>query len=838
MTKDVISNILKNKKDYFGLTVAEANKSLKEYGLNSRSQVKKKTWLGRIKHIFLEPMMLLILITAVVYYFFGDALEAMIFFLAILPIGIMEYFQEKRTDDTVEALDKMMVESCKVYREEKLITVEVKNLVPGDLVYLAAGDKVPADGYLLKSAGLSLDEAILTGESNPVIKSAVLSEVNISDDLNLLKKGTLVVQGDGEMLVITTGVHTEYGKIGVLLQNIDKEQTPLQKKIYNLVRLIAIGALITAASVTLLLSFSRGLREGLLGGLTIAMSLIPEEIPIVFSVFLIMGVWRMAKKNALVRQMAMVETLGSATVICTDKTGTLTEGRMALEKIYYKGKLFIVNEKKEQPSEIFEMIKISLLSFERNAVDPLEVEMQSFAKKHGIKTDDFFKDYEILQESPFSSETKMVHHIWQNKNTQECGQYSVGAPEEILKICQMSNQEKIVANEMFNKLADEGYRVVGVSRKIGDCHDFDWTSSEFIGLLAMSDPPRAGVKEAITTCQEAGIRIIMITGDNKMVASHIAHKIGIKDGSRGVINGNELDNLSPEALKKIVSNHDIFSRVHPNHKYLIVEALKANGEIVAMTGDGVNDAPALKKADIGIAMGQKGTEVAREAAGIILLDDKFPTIVLAVKEGRRIYTNMRQAFVFLISFHIPIVGLAILPLFFQKELVFLPIHVIFLELICDPASVLGFQKEKALARVMKVPPRPTNEPIISAFLWKQAIVQGLGIFLVSFGFYYYFGIRGGNLELGRTMAFVSLVFSQILLIFLLREWQQIKTNKLLLFISFTTLLFLYIILSLPVLRSLFHLVVVNNFQYGLIVGVSFLVMTFISLTIIKRKSYV
>lgn len=838
MNKDVLKEIFGDKKSYKGLSRIEAESRLKIFGFNSRPKSKNKTWFNRLAHIITEPMMLIILVTAVVYYFIGEPVEAGIFFAAIIPISLMEYVQEKRTDETVEALDKMMVDKTKVYRDNRLTDLEIKYLVPGDMVYLTAGDKVPADGYIFQSPGFSVDESMLTGESNPVSKLEIPEQLSKISDKNILRKGTLITQGEGLFFVEATGLHTEYGRLGSLLEEIKKESTPLQKKIYRLVRGIAVVALLTASAVTVFLSFRSGWREGLLGGLTMAMSLIPEEFPVVFSVFLIMGVWRMAKKNALVRQMAMVETLGSATVICTDKTGTLTEGRMSLKKFYFKGAWLDVEDKKIDKKNFLEACRFALLSFERNAVDPMEIEMQSFYKSLGLNVEEFFESYEILTESPFNAETKMVHHVWREKKSGLAEQYSVGAPEAIMEICKMGVEEKKEVTEVYENLSGKGYRVVALANlnKVTDSK-ISQKDLKFVGLIFMSDPPREGVKEAVEMCQEAGIRILMITGDNKMVAKSIAEQVGIKQSGQEVVNGSDLAKLSPSALEKIVATHNIFSRVKPEHKFYIVEALKRNKEIVAMTGDGVNDAPALKRADIGIAMGMKGTEVAREAAGIILMDDKFPTIAEAVKGGRRIYHNMRQAFVFLISFHLPIVGLAIIPLFFHQNLVFLPIHIIFLELICDPASVLGFERDRAPRGIMKNPPRPIDEPLINMTLWKQAIIQGVGIFLVSFSFYYYYGLYLGDIATGRTMSFCSLVFSQILLIFFTREWSQIKSNRLLIAISFITILALTFILFNSTLRNLFYLVQIDTPHYLALLLVSLFGVSLTSFLAVKRKIY-
>lgn len=789
-------------KNYKGLISTEAGELLKQYGLNTRKPNKQKTWLKRLISIAGEPMMLILIATAIVYYFLGDKLETIILLFSIIPIMMMEYFQESKTDEAIKILDKMITEYCTVIREGKNQKMEAKFLVPGDLVYVTAGDKISADGYILNSYGLSIDESILTGESITVVKGE--PKKNELNEENKVYQGTMVTQGEGYLIVSETGDNTKYGKLGTLLENIKSIKTPLQQKIHNLVRMIALVAITVATIVGLVVTMNAGWAKGLLSGLTMAMSLIPEEFPVVFSVFLIMGVWRMTKQKALVREMTMVELLGSTTVICTDKTGTLTEGKMTLEKIYFHNEVLNLEEVKKHEKDFSELMKTALLSLEQIAIDPIEIETQRFARELSIPIEKFYDEHSLVEDSPFSSESKTVSHIWKNI-ADGYFQYTAGAPESILKYSKISSKEKSEVEKVLEENFSKGYRIIGIGKKeVKKNAKINLTGLTFVGLLIMSDPPRAGVKEAINICQKAGIRIIMITGDNKLTAHNIAEQIGMKHNEE-IYDGLQLSKIDSDALLFEATHHDIFARVQPEQKYNIVEALQNNGEIVAMTGDGVNDAPALKKANIGIAMGIRGTEVARAASGMVLMDDNFATIVNAVKEGRRIYDNLRQAFSFLFSFHIPIIGLAILPLFLNQNLIFTPIHIIFLELICDPASVLGFEREKARHNLMLESPRPTKEPLINPRLWLKIILQGLGITAVSFVFYYHFAITHNNQELGRTIAFGSLVLSQTFLILFSREWEQVLSNKLLLIISGLVILFLGLIIFLPALHPIFKL---------------------------------
>src|SRR3989339_174584 len=808
MIEEIIQKIQTKGKNYHGLTSDQAKTAEITYGLNVRPVIRKTTWLKRAWEILSEPMILLLLAASIIYFFLGDRTEAIFLLVSIIPVIAMEFIQQQRTDQAILALDKIMVEFCQVYRDDKIQKMETKYLVPGDVVYVTAGDKAPADGYLINSPGLMIDESMLTGESIAATKSEISDYTKITEDSKLYQN-TLIVQGEGYFAITATGTHTAYGKLGNLLEKIEQLRTPLQVNIRKLVRALAIVAIFVSILVGVLITLGSDWVQGLLGAITMFMSLIPEEFPIEFSVFLIMGVWRMTKQKALTREMSMVETLGSATVICTDKTGTLTEGKMTLEEIYFNNTIYTLKDIKKHETDFEHLIKTALLSLEQVAIDPMEIEVQNFAKKINIDVDSFFREHTLIEDCPFEAKNKMVHHLWKTP-ANSCIQYSAGAPESIINNSTLNESDKKMAITAYESMAEKGYRVIAIAKK--DCSlnkKVLVENLEFIGLLTMSDPPRAGVKEAIDTCQKAGIRVIMITGDNQLTAHNIAEHIGMKHNEE-LINGTDLDNLSDDALREVVRRHDIFSRVKPEQKFAIVQALQSMGEIVAMTGDGVNDAPALKKANIGIAMGQKGTEVAPAAAGIGFLGENFSTIVNAVREGRHIYDNLRQAFSFLFSFHLPIVGLAILPLFWGEPLAFLPMHIVFLELFCDPAAVIGFEREIARRNLMTEPPRPANEPLINFKILYKVLLQGFGMTALSFGFYYYYVINLNQLEFGRTMAFASLIISQTLLVLITREWQQIKSNWLLLSISSITIFILYLILTIPAWRNAFHLVEIDH----------------------------
>lgn len=833
MNTEILEEILPSTTKYQGLSSQEYEIALDKYGPNLRPAQKKPGALKRLIGILSEPMILLLLVAALAYVVLGDYIDTVILLISIIPILIIEFIQERRTDKAIEALDKIVVDFCRVYRDGKIIKTEIKNLVPGDLVYLGAGDKTPADGVLVDSSGLLVDESMLTGESVVVGKASAEDIKNITDE-NKLFQGTLIAQGEGCLLVTDTGASTAYGKLGNLLEKIERLDTPLQKSIRKLVRGVAIIAIAVSFVAGILIALQSTWINGLLGATTLAMSLIPEEFPIVFSVFLIMGVWRMTKQKALIREMAMVETLGSATIICTDKTGTLTEGKMSIEEIYYENKHHTKKDFENITEILKTLMKTVLLSLEQVAADPIEIEAQKFAANLGIDVNKHFSEQTLLEDQTFESKSKMLHHLFRDSEKNST-QYSAGAPESVVALCKLSQEEKNNIQKKYEEMAAQGYRVIAVAKKnLRSKEKLEKFDLDFVALLAMSDPPRANIKEAIEICQKAGIRVIMITGDNHLTALNIAKSIGLIH-STDTIKGDDLENISDERFAEIVREHDIFTRVKPEQKFQIVEALQKQGEIVAMTGDGVNDAPALKKANIGIAMGEKGTEVARAAAGIVLLDDNFGTIVTAVKEGRRIYDNIRQAFIFLFSFHIPIVGMALLPLILGEPLVFFPINVVFLELFCDPASVIGFERDRARRGLMLEKPRPTSEPLISTRQLRKVMIQGLAIFAVCAIFYCYYALYIHNLDMARTFTFISLTVSQVTLIMITREWDQVKHNYLLIAIWIITITSLILIMSLPPLREIFHLVKINLNQFITLITVSISAMILTGLVTRKLK---
>ena len=625
-------------------------------------------------------------------------------------------------------------------------------------MYIHEGIKIPADGYVIKCSGLKVDESSLTGESVNVWKTTkeYTGEDYWRDDY--CYQGTLVTGGTGIIKVNKTGKNTEYGKIGTNINKVVQSETPLQKQTDNLVKLCAIIAFILFILVGIFTYLNIGdhifkdrIIESVLSGITIAMAMIPEEFPVVLTIFLSMGAWRLAKKNSLVKKLPSVETLGAVSVLCVDKTGTITKNQMEVTDI-------IINNCDEK-----ELSRLMCLCSEEQTYDSMEKAIFKYAKNLEINKTEIFNG-EKIKKYPFSNETKMVGYAWKKNNKIILA--AKGSPESIIKLCDVNVKE--IENNLL-KLQEKGLRVIAVAFKEYEKEEdiekkLEDTKLIFAGLVGLIDPPRETVPKDITLCKKAGVRVVMITGDNGVTASSIAKQIGM-DNYDNIITGEMLDKMSDKELQDKVKEVSIFSRVVSEHKMRIVKAFQANGEIVAMTGDGVNDAPALKQADIGIAMGQRGSEVSREAADLILMDDNFSTIVDTIKDGRRIYDNIRKAVGYIFVIHIPI---ALFSLFApilgisSNALMLLPLHVVLLELLIDPTCSIVLERQPAEPNIMERTPRNVKENIVNKQTLIKSFVQGLIIFISSFGTYYY--LLSKDILLARTMGLLIIMVSNIFLV--------------------------------------------------------------------------
>jgi P-type Ca2+ transporter type 2C len=764
-----------------GLTQAEAAQRLRKVGYNELPAGEKRTLLAVIFDIVREPMFLLLIACGTLYLLLGDLAEAlMLLGFVFVVIGITLY-QERKTDRALEALRDLSSPRALVIRGGDKIRIAGREVAPGDVILLSEGDRVPADAIIRECVNLSADESLLTGESVPVVKTSSQDagdwKAPGGDNLPFLYSGTMIVRGQGIAIVHATGSETQIGKIGKALQQLKPEQTPLQKKTGRLVKTFALVGAFLCTVVAIGYAFVQGSwLEGLLAGLTLGMAILPEEFPVVLTIFLALGAWRISQRRVLTRRAPAVETLGSATVICTDKTGTLTLNEMTVTDTYTNGSLFRIDDGDGQiPEEVRTLIRFSVLSSQSNPFDPMEKAMRMVGEKVFKGTEAVSPAWELQKEYPLSPELLSMSRVWHAPEESKLIVAAKGAPEAIGDLCHLPPQQMQQLVEEVNTLAADGKRVIGVARASTDQgnlpagqHDFDF---EFLGLLGLEDPIRPTVRQAVQECSSAGIRVIMITGDYPATAKNIAEQIGLNNPTE-CVTGSELEAMENDELKRRLGMTNIFARMVPEQKLRLVTVLKEMGEVVAMTGDGVNDAPALKAAHIGIAMGARGTDVAREASSIVLLDDDFGSIVAAVRMGRRIYDNLKKAMMYIFSVHIPIAGMSILPILFGWPFALFPVHIVFLELIIDPACTVVFEGEGDEKNIMSRPPRKLGESIFGVRGVFVGLVQGLGVLAVIAGLYSWALGAFSDPMTARAIGFTTMVVANIGLILTNRSWTR------------------------------------------------------------------
>ncbi|MBC3798280.1 cation-translocating P-type ATPase [Acetobacterium tundrae] len=751
-----------NKK--MGLTTQDAQALQEQYGKNELTAGKKQSFFIKTLHIIAEPMFLLLIVAAIIYFVLGEPRDGAVMLIFVIGIISIDVLQEWKTDKTLNALKELSAPHVTVIRDGEELIIASVDLVPGDTMIIAEGVKIPADGEIIKANDLCVDESSLTGEAEGVWKVTVDNAEESADywRRDYCYAGTLVTQGNAHVLVDKIGALTEYGKIGTSVASAEEKPTPLQKQTGSLVKLCAGIAAVLCALVGVITYFNipehlfkDRIIESILSGITLAMAMIPEEFPVILTVFLSMGAWRLAKKNSLVRKLPSVETLGAVSVLCVDKTGTITMNQMTVTDIWARN------------SDEDELCEMMGLGCETEAYDPMEKAMVRYCEKCGFSKEHLFGG-ELITEYAFTNELKMMGHVWHHDG--EIIVAAKGSPERMLTICILTDQERLEVNDKIAEMSKKGLRViaVGVMKPQTEAEipkTITKAKLNLLGLVGLADPPREAVKEDIKNCTRAGVRVVMITGDNGITASSIAKQIGIPNCDH-IITGDELNLMSDEVLQEKVKNVSIFSRVVPEHKMRIVKAFKANGEVVAMTGDGVNDAPALKTADIGIAMGKRGSEVSREAADLILLDDNFSTIVSTIEDGRRIYDNIRKAVGYVFTIHIPIAFSCLFaPLLgvTTANLFLLPLHVVILELIIDPTCSIVLERQPAEHDIMDRKPRNPNESIIPGKTLAKSVIQGLVIFGTSFGTYFMF-LGQGNTPLARTMGLVIIMLANLVLV--------------------------------------------------------------------------
>ena len=726
-------------------------------------------------------MFLLLAACGTIYLFMGDRKEAlMLLGFVFVVIGITLY-QERKTERALEALRDLSSPRALVIRGDMQKRVAGREVVRGDILVLHEGDRVPADAVLLSCVNLSVDESLLTGESVPVRKVAVDSMEGMGrpggDDLPFVYSSTLVVQGQGIAQVQATGLNTEIGKIGKALRTVELEDTLLQRETGRLVRNLAIVGLSLCALVVVVYGLTRGnWLRGLLAGITLAMAMLPEEFPVVLTIFLALGAWRISQKQVLTRRVPAIETLGSATVLCVDKTGTLTLNRMSVSKLFTRGEYWDIRQAtKELPEFFHSLVEFSILASQIDPFDPMERAIKDLGEYHLAQTEHLHQNWTLVHEYPLSKELLALSRVWKSAEGTEYVIAAKGAPEAISDLCHLNRIQTEDLSFHISAMADEGLRVLGVAKARfkqivlpGEQHDFKF---EFLGLIGLADPVRTTVPASVRECYSAGIRVVMITGDYPGTARNIAREIGLTPNDQ-FITGPELDNMDDLELQRRIKEVNIFARVVPEQKLRLVNAFKANGEIVAMTGDGVNDAPALKSAHIGIAMGGRGTDVARESSALVLLDDDFSSIVQAVKMGRRIFDNIRKAIAYIFAIHVPIAGMSLIPVLLKWPLVLQPVHIVFLELIIDPACSVVFEAEPEEANVMNRPPRNPQEPLFSRKTLAVSLLQGVSVLVIVLAVYSIALYRGqGELE-ARALTFTTLIIANLGLILTNRSWSR------------------------------------------------------------------
>jgi Ca2+-transporting ATPase len=807
-----------------GLSEQEAATRLRDEGANELPSGRRRGVWAIAFEVVREPMFLMLVAAGALYLSMGEPADAAMLLGFVFVVMGITVVQERRTERALEALRDLSSPRALVIRDGVQRRIAGRDVVRGDAVVVCEGDRVPADALLRQSVNLSVDESLLTGESVPVRKAPSTDAAQLDrpggDDLPSLFSGTLVTAGQGLAEVIATGPLTQLGRIGKAMQSLEPEPTLLQRETGRLVRVLAAVGLSLCTLVVLLYGFTRGgtpaaWKQGLLVGISMAMATLPEELPVVLTVFLALGAWRISRNRVLTRRMPAIETLGAATVLCVDKTGTLTLNQMTLAALEVDGvRLDASARVTELPTGFREMLSTAVLASKPDPFDPMERAIHLGSERVLGGDAQKLEGWTLVREYPLSPKLLAVSQAWSVPEGGDLVVATKGAPEAVADLCHLSGQDRDALAERVATLAAEGLRVLAVARGRRpadalpvDAHEIPF---ELAGLIALEDPLRDTVPAAVEECHAAGIRVVMITGDYPVTALSIARRAGILEGQH-VLTGGDLDSLSDEELARRVPEVRVFARVVPEQKLRIVQALKANGEVVAMTGDGVNDAPALKAANIGVAMGGRGTDVAREAASLVVLDDDFSSIVAAIRLGRRIFDNIRKAVAYIFAVHVPIAGLSMLPAFFPDwPLLLFPVHIVFLELVIDPACSLIFEAEDAEPNAMQRPPRGPLERLFSLRDTAFSVLQGLSTLAACLVVFLWATQHGASAEAARAATFTTLVVGNLLLIVTNRSWTRslVATirarNTASRWVVGGTTVGLVLVLNVPALQRLFH----------------------------------
>ena len=862
-----------------GLTSSKVSERITKYGYNELKQGKKKTFLEKFLLQFKDFMIIILIIAAFVsgvvgilesnepIISFGDFLskisDSIIILLIVIVNAVIGVLQENKAEKSLEALKKLSSPTAKVLREGQILILPAKELVPGDIIILDTGDYIPADLRLFETNNLKIEEASLTGESVPVEKiTKTIEETNLplGDRENLAFSASLVSYGRGKGIVIETGMNTEVGNIAAILDATHTSQTPLQKKLDKLGKTLGIAALVICF-VMFLVGTLHG-KEPMhlfLSAVSLAVAAIPEGLPAIATIVLAIGVQRMVTKHAIVKRLPCVETLGSTTVVCSDKTGTLTQNKMTVEKVYFNNKTLDVSHITSKLDDTLKLLITSIVLCNDSKIiidnnntsitgDPTETALVDLGLKFSLNKDQLETAELRVNEIPFDSERKLMSTVNKNPSNNKFRVYTKGAVDELLKRCSkilINNEVKdITENDIEdilkanNTMAEDALRVLGTAYKDTDSDSSDNIENElvYIGMVGMIDPPRPEVKSAIDKCKTAGIKTVMITGDHKITATAIAKALGILENENEAITGADVENMSDSELEEKVKNYSVYARVSPEHKVRIVKAWQKHGDIVAMTGDGVNDAPALKTADIGAAMGIVGTDVSKEAADIILTDDNFATIISAVEEGRRIYDNILKAIQFLISSNVGEIIVLFFATLVNWEEPLIPIHILWVNLITDSLPALALSFDPADDNIMKRKPIPANIGIFTRGRVYRIAYQGgmLGIITLIA---YRLGIHEdpNNVILGQTMAFAVLSLSQLVHVFNIRSRTQsifkvgFLSNLYLVGAVFISYIMMICVLFIPFLQDIFNVVTLSLRDILIVIGLSFVPLVLVEL---------
>jgi Ca2+-transporting ATPase len=819
-----------------GLTNEQVILAREKFGQNTLNYKQENGVLDAIKSLAKEPMIILLFVAALIYFISGKIGDGIFLSSAIIIVSVISLFQESRSRNALQKLKDFTQPNCKVIRNGKTEEIKSEDLVIGDSLIVEEGTSISADGIIVHSNDFSVDESILTGESLSVFKDK-------SKEDNFIYKGTTVSSGLAIVTITKIGNETKLGKIGKSLESIKEEKTPLELQINNFVKKLVIAGAIVFVVVWAINYFrSYNLLDSLLKALTLAMSILPEEIPMAFTTFMAIGAWRLMKMGIVVKQMKTVETLGSATVICTDKTGTITENKMSLAKVFSLTTQRIVSPDEANDDEKA-LIKMAMWASEPIPFDPMEVALhKAYSDLH---TEDERADFKLIHEYPLGGKPPMMTHIFSTSSGERIIA-AKGAPEALMNVSNLSKEEKQQIETAIQTITNEGYRVLGVGVSIFDGKDYPKTQHEFQftfkGIVAFYDPPKKNIETVLTHFYKAGIAVKIITGDNAATTTAIAKQIGFK-GFEHSLTGDELMKLSDSALQEKVMQINIFTRMFPEAKLRIITALKEQNQIVAMTGDGVNDGPALKAAHIGIAMGKKGTEIAKQAASLILLDDDLSKMVDAVAMGRKIYTNLKKAIQYIISIHIPIILTVFIPLAFGwiYPNILSPVHIIFLELIMGPTCSIIFENEPMENNTMIQKPRPFTTSFFNGKELTTSIIQGLAITLGTLFVYKYSVYNGFNEAHTRTMVFTVLIASNIFLTLVNRSFYfsifstlRYKNNLILLIIGITITI-IGLLLFVPPLTTFFEFETLTVSQLFTSIAIGFISVIWYELVKIKTR---